>query len=91
MNQRDPRISLAVLAMFVLLLLNINYVQAFKGDSLAQQALNNRASSTEQFSYQRGADRGQRRRHRSQDRLLEADGQRQYLPRSTRRARSTRR
>ncbi len=54
MNKAILRISLAVLAMFVLLLLNINYVQAFEGASLANKPLNARIFD-EQFSYQRGS------------------------------------
>lgn len=54
MNKAILRISLACLAMFVLLLLNINYVQAFEGNSLANKPLNARTFD-EQFSYQRGS------------------------------------
>jgi penicillin-binding protein A len=53
MNKAILRISLACLAMFVLLLLNINYVQAFEGASLANKPLNGRTFD-EQFSYERG-------------------------------------
>ena len=35
MNRALMRISLACLAMFVLLLINVNYVQAFQAGSLA--------------------------------------------------------
>ena len=35
MNRALYRISLACLAMFVLLLINVNYVQAFQATSLA--------------------------------------------------------
>src|SRR5580704_5625429 len=54
MNKAILRISLACLAMFVLLMLNINYVQAFEGNSLADKPLNARTFD-EQFSYQRGS------------------------------------
>jgi penicillin-binding protein A len=54
MNKAILRISLACLAMFVLLLLNINYVQAFEGGSLASKPLNARTFD-EQFSYERGS------------------------------------
>jgi penicillin-binding protein A len=54
MNRALLRISLACLAMFVLLLLNINYVQAFEASKLAGKPGNIRVFE-EQFSYQRGA------------------------------------
>ena len=54
MNKAILRISLACLAMFVLLLLNVNYVQAFEGASLANKPLNGRTFD-QQFSYQRGS------------------------------------
>ncbi len=54
MNRALRRISLACLVMFVLLLVNANYVQAFEGNSLATQKGNARTFS-EQFQYQRGA------------------------------------
>jgi penicillin-binding protein A len=53
MNRAILRISLACLAMFVLLLLNINYVQAFEASKLAGKAGNVRVFD-QQFSYQRG-------------------------------------
>jgi penicillin-binding protein A len=54
MNRALLRISLACLAMFVLLLLNVNYVQAFEASSLAGKTGNVRVFD-QQFSYQRGA------------------------------------
>jgi penicillin-binding protein A len=54
MNRALLRISLACLAMFVLLLLNVNYVQAFEANTLAGKSGNIRVFN-EQFSYQRGA------------------------------------
>jgi penicillin-binding protein A len=54
MNKAILRISLACLAMFVLLMLNINYVQAFEANSLSSKPLNGRTFN-EQFTYQRGS------------------------------------
>jgi penicillin-binding protein A len=54
MNRAMLRISLACLAMFVLLLININYVQAFKASKLAAEPGNVRVFD-QQFSYQRGS------------------------------------
>src|SRR5262249_35987270 len=54
MNRALLKVSLACLAMFVLLLLNINYVQAFKASKLAAEPGNVRVFD-QQFSYQRGA------------------------------------
>ncbi|HTZ91448.1 MAG TPA: penicillin-binding transpeptidase domain-containing protein [Streptosporangiaceae bacterium] len=54
MNRALLRISLACLAMFVLLLLNINYVQAFEASKLAGKPGNIRVFD-QQFTYQRGA------------------------------------
>jgi penicillin-binding protein A len=54
MNRALLRISLACLAMFVLLLLNINYVQAFEASKLADKPGNIRVFD-QQFTYQRGA------------------------------------
>ncbi len=54
MNRALLRISLACLAMFVLLLLNINYVQAFEASKLAGKPGNVRVFD-QQFTYQRGA------------------------------------
>ncbi len=53
MNRAILRISLACLAMFVLLLLNINYVQAFESTKLANEPHNIRVFD-QQFTYQRG-------------------------------------
>ena len=54
MNRALLRISLACLAMFVLLLLNVNYVQAFETTKLAGETGNVRVFD-QQFTYQRGA------------------------------------
>jgi peptidoglycan glycosyltransferase len=54
MNRAILRISLACLAMFVLLLLNINYVQAFETSKLASESGNARVFY-QQFSYPRGS------------------------------------
>jgi penicillin-binding protein A len=54
MNRALLRISLACLAMFVLLLLNMNYVQAFEANKLASEPGNVRVFN-EQFTYQRGS------------------------------------
>jgi peptidoglycan glycosyltransferase len=54
MNRALLRLSIACLAMFVLLLININYVQAFEGNSLAGKPSNIRVFN-QQFQYQRGA------------------------------------
>jgi peptidoglycan glycosyltransferase len=53
MNRALFRISLACLAMFVLLLVNVNYVQAFESSSLAAKPGNIRVFD-QQFQYQRG-------------------------------------
>ena len=53
MNKAILRISLACLAMFVLLLLNVNYVQAFETNKLAGEQGNIRVFN-EQFTFQRG-------------------------------------
>jgi penicillin-binding protein A len=53
MNRALIRVSLACLAMFVLLLINVNYVQAFESTSLASKPSNVRVFD-EQFQYQRG-------------------------------------
>ncbi len=55
MNRALLRISLACLVMFVLLLININYVQAFQSSSLAGEPENTRAFS-QQFLYQARGD-----------------------------------
>ena len=54
MNRALRRISLACLVMFVLLLVNANYVQAFEANSLVNKPGNARTFS-QQFQYQRGA------------------------------------
>jgi peptidoglycan glycosyltransferase len=53
MNRALFRLSLACLAMFLLLLLNVNYVQAFEANSLADRPGNVRVFD-QQFQYQRG-------------------------------------
>jgi peptidoglycan glycosyltransferase len=54
MNRALRRISLACLVMFVLLLVNANYVQAFEANGLVNKPGNARTFS-QQFQYQRGA------------------------------------
>ncbi|HTA10717.1 MAG TPA: penicillin-binding protein 2, partial [Streptosporangiaceae bacterium] len=54
MNRAILRISLACLVLFVLLLLNVNYVQAFETTKLANEPHNVRVFDA-QFTYQRGA------------------------------------
>ena len=54
MNRALRRLSIAVLVMFVLLLININYVQGFEPASLAAKPNNARAFEA-QFQYQRGS------------------------------------
>lgn len=54
MNRALLRISLACLAMFVLLLLNVNYLQAFRAPHLASATGNIRVFN-QQFTYQRGS------------------------------------
>ena len=53
MNRALRRISIAVLAMFILLLVNVNYLQGFAPASLASKPNNARAFEA-QFQYQRG-------------------------------------
>src|SRR5260370_29443448 len=53
MNRALFRISLACLALFVLLLLNANYVQGFETTKLANEPHNVRVFDA-QFTYQRG-------------------------------------
>lgn len=53
MNRAVRRISIAVLVMFVLLLANVNYLQAFEAGSLAGKKGNSRAF-TAQFQNKRG-------------------------------------
>lgn len=54
MNRALRRISLACLAMFILLLVNANYVQAFEANTLAGKPGNSRTFAR-QFQYQRGS------------------------------------
>ena len=54
MNHALRRISLVTLAMFLLLLLSVNYVQAFEPSSLAVQRGNARIFS-QQYQFQRGS------------------------------------
>ena len=53
MNRALRRISIAVLVMFVLLLANVNYLQAFEAGNLTNKPGNARAFAA-QFQYQRG-------------------------------------
>jgi peptidoglycan glycosyltransferase len=53
LNRALKRLSLAVLVMFVLLLININYLQGFEANSLAGKPGNVRAYYA-QYQYQRG-------------------------------------
>ena len=53
MNRALKRISLAILVMFLLLLINTNYLQAFDATSLALKPQNGRALS-ESNQYERG-------------------------------------
>ena len=53
MNRALRRISIAVLVMFVVLLINVNYLQGFDTASLANEPNNARAFEA-QFQYQRG-------------------------------------
>ena len=55
MNRALRRISLAVLVMFVLLLVNVNYIQGFDTASLASKPGNSRAFYATQNQYQRGS------------------------------------
>ena len=54
MNRALRRISIAVLVMFLLLLVNLNYVQGFEAASLTTKPNNARAFEA-QFQYQRGS------------------------------------
>jgi peptidoglycan glycosyltransferase len=54
MNRALRRISLVVLAMFLLLMIGVNYVQAFQPSSLAVQRGNARVFS-QQYQFQRGS------------------------------------
>jgi peptidoglycan glycosyltransferase len=53
-NRALRRISIAVLVMFVLLLINVNYLQGFQTASLASKPGNSRAFYAAQNQYQRG-------------------------------------
>jgi peptidoglycan glycosyltransferase len=53
LNRALRRISIAILVMFVLLLINVNYLQGFEPASLATKPNNARAFEA-QFQYQRG-------------------------------------
>ncbi len=53
MNRAVRRMSIAVLIMFVLLLANVNYLQAFEANSLSDKPGNSRAFAA-QYQYQRG-------------------------------------
>ncbi len=55
MNRSLRRISIAVLVMFVLLLVNVNYLQGFDTASLASKPGNSRAFYAAQNQYQRGS------------------------------------
>ncbi len=55
MNRALRRISIAVLVMFVLLLININYLQGFEAASLANEPGNSRAFYAAQNQYERGS------------------------------------
>jgi penicillin-binding protein A len=54
-NRALRRISIAVLVMFVLLLVNVNYIQGFDTASLAGKPGNSRAFYAAQNQYQRGS------------------------------------
>jgi peptidoglycan glycosyltransferase len=54
-NRALRRISIAVLVMFVLLLINVNYLQGFEPASLASQQGNSRAFYAAQNQYERGS------------------------------------
>jgi penicillin-binding protein A len=55
MNRALRRISIAVLVMFVLLIVNVNYLQGFDTASLAGKPGNSRAFYAAQNQYQRGS------------------------------------
>ena len=55
MNRALRRTSIAVLVMFLLLLININYLQGFEPGSLADKPGNSRAFYAAQNSYERGS------------------------------------
>jgi penicillin-binding protein A len=54
-NRALRRISVAVLVMFVLLLINVNYLQGFDTSSLASEPGNSRAFYATQNQYERGS------------------------------------
>jgi peptidoglycan glycosyltransferase len=54
-NRALRRISIAVLVMFVLLLINVNYLQGFETASLASEPGNSRAFYAAQNQYERGS------------------------------------
>jgi peptidoglycan glycosyltransferase len=54
-NRALRRISIAVLVMFVVLLINVNYLQGFEPASLATEPGNSRALSAAQNQYERGS------------------------------------
>jgi len=53
MNRAIRRLSLACLVMFVVLMLNVNYLQVFRVNTLANEAGNSRVFD-QQFTFQRG-------------------------------------
>ena len=55
MNRALRRISIAVLVMFLLLLINVNYLQGFEPASLASKPGNSRAFYAAQNQYERGS------------------------------------
>src|SRR5206468_10083247 len=55
LNRALRRISIAVLVMFVLLLVNVNYLQGFDTANLASKPGNSRAFYAAQNQYQRGS------------------------------------
>ena len=55
MNRALRRISIAILVMFLLLLINVNYLQGFEPASLANEPGNSRALSAAQNQYERGS------------------------------------
>jgi penicillin-binding protein A len=54
-NRALRRISIAILVMFVLLLINLNYLQGFEASSLADEPGNSRAFYAAQNEYERGS------------------------------------
>ncbi|MDQ2813236.1 MAG: penicillin-binding transpeptidase domain-containing protein [Actinomycetota bacterium] len=55
MNRALRRISIAILVMFVVLLINVNYLQGFEPASLATEPGNSRAFYATQNQYERGS------------------------------------